>query len=289
MRQKGFILLPVIIIILIVGVLGYFIYQNTQLQKINGSPISLFLKTKVNTPNPEINKILTEVEKIFQKNAKKYNAKISFSDDEIWWTTEDNLNINIKNTPAVMFSVPCYENFQDEDVYKMKEDLFQIIGKLFIQNGYSLSKANTSNVDTQGQFYYFQDSYEKDDIKCSILTDPQCSSLIRIARNLSVTNYVTCSDQLDKNIAVQKPLIELFNLKESTAEIRDSYGDFRKYEILYRQGSTPMVAKMVDNTWKEIYSTMDQPDCSIVNKYKVPKEIEKDCYLNGVTLIPNPN
>lgn len=36
MRRKGFVLLPIIVIIALVGALGYFIYQNTQLQKSSG-------------------------------------------------------------------------------------------------------------------------------------------------------------------------------------------------------------------------------------------------------------
>lgn len=35
MRQKGIVVLPVIIIVLLIGVVGYFIYQNTQLRQNN--------------------------------------------------------------------------------------------------------------------------------------------------------------------------------------------------------------------------------------------------------------
>ena len=40
MRQKGFVLLPVIVFVVLVGVLGYFIYQNAQLRNNNGNSAS---------------------------------------------------------------------------------------------------------------------------------------------------------------------------------------------------------------------------------------------------------
>jgi len=61
MRQKGFVLLPIVIITILISALGYFIYHNIQLKKGNGNLISpttvptdnlpkLFL-----TPNPTAN------------------------------------------------------------------------------------------------------------------------------------------------------------------------------------------------------------------------------------------
>lgn len=47
MRQKGFILIPVVIVIFLIGVLGYFIYQNFQLKKSNIIPT-----TNSPTPSP---------------------------------------------------------------------------------------------------------------------------------------------------------------------------------------------------------------------------------------------
>lgn len=49
MRQKGFVFLPVLIIIALVGVLGYFVYQNNQLRK-----NQIITITPTNTPATDI-------------------------------------------------------------------------------------------------------------------------------------------------------------------------------------------------------------------------------------------
>lgn len=54
MRQKGFILLPVIIIVILIGVLGYFIYQNTQLQKNGGNLTAPSVIPTVNSPKSSL-------------------------------------------------------------------------------------------------------------------------------------------------------------------------------------------------------------------------------------------
>ena len=45
MRQKGFVFVPVIIIIVLLGIVGYFVYQDTQLKN---------SKTNLTTPSPTI-------------------------------------------------------------------------------------------------------------------------------------------------------------------------------------------------------------------------------------------
>lgn len=52
MRQKGFVLLPVIIIIALLGVVGYLVYKNTQIQKISGNSTSPSIVPTANLPKP---------------------------------------------------------------------------------------------------------------------------------------------------------------------------------------------------------------------------------------------
>lgn len=62
MRQKGFVLLPAIVIILLLGTLGYFIYQNTQLNKIsvNNKPV-ITSPSLVNAVQVTITGVLTTI------------------------------------------------------------------------------------------------------------------------------------------------------------------------------------------------------------------------------------
>jgi hypothetical protein len=52
MRQKGSVLLPVIIIIALIGIVGYLIYQNTQLRNGGANPSPTITNTATNLPEP---------------------------------------------------------------------------------------------------------------------------------------------------------------------------------------------------------------------------------------------
>jgi hypothetical protein len=56
MRQRGFVLLPVIILIVLIGVVGYFVYQNSLLRMNGGKPVSPSsfptIITTTNLPKP---------------------------------------------------------------------------------------------------------------------------------------------------------------------------------------------------------------------------------------------
>ena len=52
MRQKGSALLPVVIIIILIGVLGYFVYQNTQFKSRVANPSPTITSLATNSPEP---------------------------------------------------------------------------------------------------------------------------------------------------------------------------------------------------------------------------------------------
>ena len=63
MKQKGFVLLPVIIIIVLVGIVGYFIFQNTRINKSNNNIFSPII-APATTNIPKASKIPSQCKKV---------------------------------------------------------------------------------------------------------------------------------------------------------------------------------------------------------------------------------
>ena len=39
-----------------------------------------------------------------------------------------------------------------------------------------------------------------------------------------------------------------------------------------------MIVKLINGKWIEVFAGQDNPTCDVLDKYKVPKEIESDCF-----------
>lgn len=74
MRQRGFVLLPVIIIALI-GILGYFVYQNTKLQNVGVNSTSPSSVPNTNFPKPSTTSDPTANWKTYEDTINKFSIK----------------------------------------------------------------------------------------------------------------------------------------------------------------------------------------------------------------------
>jgi hypothetical protein len=75
-RQKGFALLPVIIIIALIGIVGYLVYQNTQLKNGSVNPSPTITNTVTNLPERSPSPEPTANWKTYTNNKYGYSIKV---------------------------------------------------------------------------------------------------------------------------------------------------------------------------------------------------------------------
>lgn len=239
-------------------------------------------KSSVTVSNPEMQLVLSHVENILKSNQKRHGANVNFvSNDYVWWITNNNISIINRNSPSVKYNFSCDPKSQLDAVIT---DLSLKIRQQFQKDGYTFNQLNTSKSLTDNNFYDYVEAYEKGNIKCTLVADPDCGSE-KVGGPMQETLKVSCTDQLDKNIAGQEPLIKAFNLKSSEiAEITVKSGDFAYLDIHGRRAGYYMIIKKVGNSWKSLYKGQEYPNCAVVNSNKIPASIVDSCYQGDKTL-----
>lgn len=237
-----------------------------------------------------IQEILYQVKNIFTENAEKYNATTgSSSEDSVWWITNDNFNIINPDSSSVYLSVPCrHISNLEPKVEEIKHYFSPKIKEQFLHNGFVINRLNTSDSYTDNQFYDYIEAYEKNNFKCTLVVSPDCGGFF--TTDLVLTTRVVCTDQLDKNLAIQKPIIEDLNLKdgESINYIKSS-GNFVYLSIRGRgTGGYYIIAEKINNGWVAIMKGQELPDCSWVKNKKIPFDIVESCNQDD-KVVPNPN
>jgi len=294
-KSKGvlIIVLSAITLCILLLSVGYFLFQK-QIKQIITKPTSPVVEQQTNNiienenrpENEDISKIITQVETIFNNNANKYSeTKVTRSYDGIvWWISDKDLSIRSKNSPAATLAAGCKTKSQ---IKEMTSGLAPQIKQLFLQSGFSLNERNTSASYTDDAFYDYIEAYETGDVKCTLISNPDCGSTNN--NPLAETLSITCTDQYYASEYVQEPLLQSLNIdSDQTVDITKESGDFALINVYDRRTGYYIIAKKDGNTWKKVYEGQDLPDCSLVNEYKIPADITSTCYQNDVE-INNPN
>jgi len=228
----------------------------------------------VNLPQNEIGEIIKKIGKEFKNKYK--NNEISYSDKlGLWWISPEGLDIINPNSSGVSLSLSCApgEALPEKDLVI----LVPIVDKIFMENNYKVNSLNSSISFKDDKFYNYVKAYEKEEIKCVLTATPDCPSG---DPEKEPHNYlsVVCTDSYEKNYQEQVSLLRDLNIKDAVINVSKIKDDFVYLNINLRRTGYYMIAKKENGKWKEIFSGQDYPQCSLMEKYKVPKEIYLDCY-----------
>jgi hypothetical protein len=85
----------------------------------------------------------------------------------------------------------------------------------------------------------------------------------------------------EKNYQEQKPFLEDLSLgSASSISVSVIKDDFALLGVSSNQyiGGYVIIAHKEDNKWKEIFSGQEAISCELMHEYKIPKEIQSDCW-----------
>jgi hypothetical protein len=266
-KKRRLIIGLIILISLFLLVIGFFTYRNYQIKK-QATPVE---SLSVN------DKFFPAIKAELQKIKEKYNSKVSETDKlRIWWISPDGFNIINDDSSGIELNIfDCEADF--EGIAKL---ISPQIDKIMKQNGFKANQKNSSLSIEDDQFYDYIQAYENGAVKCVFVANPDCvTSDEELEMHYSFS--LGCTETFDKNYQQQAPLLKDLGINDTIVRVEKRTGDFVNLSVNDRRTGYYIIAKLINGKWNEIFSGQDVPNCVIVEKYKIPKEIISDCNPNN--------
>lgn len=230
--------------------------------------------------NPVIQNVFKNTSSILSNNSSDYKSSLSFSDTEsLWWNTEDGFSISVPNSPSLVLTTPClsYSPYSQSEV--INKNISPKIRDWFIDNGFNINKLNSSDSYADTKFYDYIEAFEKDNVKCTLVSNLDCESA---SENHPMENTLTlvCTDQFDEHKSEQEPLLKSLNIKNSIIWVRESVDGFVNLAVYGRRTGYYIIAKETARGWDKIWAGQEPPPCNLVRQYQIPAKIEDSCYEN---------
>lgn len=241
----------VALILIFLGIGGFFIYQNCQLN----------------------NKVLPAAKKAFQKIKEKDNSQILETNQlGIWWISSDGLNIINDDSSGVQINIfNCKADFKG-----LTQSISPQIDKIMKQKGFQVNLENSSKSIEDDRFYDYVQAWENGEQKCVFTANPDCETSSEETR-MHYAFSLGCTEAFGENYQQQAPYLKDLGIKDAIIHIEKKIGDWAKLNVNFRRSGHYIIARLINNKWKEIYSGQAIPSCKIVAKYQIPKEIIPDC------------
>lgn len=273
-KQKGFAhIFILIIVLLIVGGLGYWLY--------GGRPQNMNTQNLVENDFSDAGKTISSITNSFNKTSMN---KFAETKGNVWWTTEDNWNIRDMDTPSTVLKI-VPENIDNSGIKNIKaKQINKDVEKIFLENGFTKDKVNSSKSEEDSNFYDYVLAFTKDNLKCTITTSPDVGwtgneDYKKIPGHFDVS--VSCSDKIEEKYKEQLPYLQGLNEHNNAISTISRSGDFANLNINARRTGYYVIGKFINNKFTKIGAGQDYQQCSLIDKYNVPKEIYTNCY-NGM-------
>lgn len=214
------------------------------------------------------------------------------SDAFVWWISNDNKNIIVRDGFATSSSVPVtaleMNETQKADFEKKFNPMAYVVEQSLTKNGFTKNALNSSDSLADGKFYDYIAAYEKSPTICTLSLNGDVSGT---EKNLSKEMVFTCSDQFQKYYDEQVPFLNAFyktNKSSFTGEyaVTDikKIGEFAVVNLGARRTGFYSIFKKVNNEYQSVFSGQEAPTCKIVDQYKIPKTVTKTCWSDdGLT------
>ncbi len=210
-------------------------------------------------------------------------SEISFSgpsDATLWWITGDGWNTLDRS--AVGFTIFISFNTLCERAVCIRHPTIQevnrVIPPIFLQNSFTQNKLNSSSSEDDETLYDYILAFEKDDTKCTLITNPEITSHGTDFNNAGIRIMLACSENINQRYREQLPFLKALyagrgQVGYEVVDIRKTVGDFALLGLGARRTGATGVFKKIDGSWQLLYVTQEQPLCSIIVKYDIPVEI----------------
>lgn len=240
--------------------------------------------TDPNTPVP-----ITVVSNVYQSAEPLANAEDKLAETAtgtIWWITDDNYNILIKNADSVSYSAPVNPNTevpQDVIAYILQQPGMKEFYTLSLAeleaDGFIKNEKNSSKSFTDTQFYDYVQAYEKGNTKCTVTVSPDATGTEQNPETLFYTTTLACSNDFQKYYDEQAPFLKALAVHDAVVwDIEKQEGPFYWLNINYRRTGHYTIVKKEGNTYTEVYSGQDQAPCDVMDEFEVPQSFYGSCF-----------
>lgn len=269
LKQAGFAQLTTVVLVLILVGLGYFLFENT-LNRFNHS---------VPLPDPESFEQVDSVISRLKEELYLQGSEI-IPGEAVWINDYANLSLLKGQQFNSLNPVNSGEI----------EGISYILDSFFDAQGFNKDEINTfSTLDDPDQLIAVRSfGYTQGSLKCLAALYPDSQP----------SGYFFCGDVNGKKDELQKQFLPViyssssqYPLRKDEAAVVDVFNisdDFamgsnnRYLRGIYEPSGTRWIAAKVDGDWKLVFEGQDLPACTLVDRYKVPKEFYSNCFeVNG--------
>jgi len=191
--------------------------------------------------------------------------------DSQWWISDDGWNILDKNASSIASANSLSENqYGYSDIPSSKaQELTKELSAIFLDNSFVLNENNTSDLENEKDFYDFITAFQKNETRCTLTLNKDNGLYI-----------ITCSDNFQKAYNEQIPYLKGLDIRNMVAVRINRIGDYAKVDFGLRRTGHFKIIKIDGNKMEEIFGGQEYPSCELMDKYKIPKEIYENCYLD---------
>ncbi len=268
-----------VLIALLVIATGFYVYLLSNSSVKNSSETTLTqdpesAENRLATIPPSADPIFQQVKEFIDEKTQPDNVLIT-KKSYVWWLDSDGYNIINNRDLGIESQFNCM-NYPASRFDSSLISLSALFPTFMQQQGFTKNNRNSSASLTDDQFYDYVQAYEKDGVKCILTANPDCSGITD--DNMWQTISFSCTSNYDENHAIQVPILKDLDIKDAVVSISKQAGNFAKIQVHYRRTGHYMIAVKENGIWKELYRGQDTPSCSLMNQYKVPKEVYESCF-----------
>lgn len=252
------------ILILVVIILGVIVYLAR----------NIYIQSLSQTSEPLMPQIIENVKDLMEDKVHPDNV-VTTDSSFVWWISDDNYNIMNGNSFAVEAQFRC-ENYPASRYTASLETFASLFSKFMHEQGFSKNTMNSSSSLLDTRYYDYVQAYEEGDFKCTLTGDPDCSGSDE--NTMRQTIRFSCTSDFDENYKDQMPFLRDLRIKDAIVNISKRVGNYVYLDAHARRSGWYIIAiQQKGGTWKKIMDGQDSPQCSVMEQYKVPKEIYGSC------------
>jgi len=269
-----------LIVAILAAIVGGGILWFSQQQILFYQPLEIKIPEKVNdeTANWKIDEINIptfandEPDTVINSIMQSFNnssSSIKFSDpveSSQWWISDDGWSIFDSNAISITATGNFTEKYSSF-INTLAREINAEISKIFLNNGFTLNATNTSKSVTDNDFYDYVVAFQKGETRCILTTNGDGGEY-----------YIDCSNRFQEAYKEQIPYLKALGIRDVIVRVENRIGDYVLLGVHLRR--TGYLALMEDKGGKIkfIFSGQEPPQCDLMIKNQVPKEVYKELF-----------
>jgi len=172
-----------------------------------------------------------------------------------WWISDDGWNINDPNAISIASpSVPGGGHRLSVDPLSTRSrELKYFISRIFLANDFVFNATNTSEPETENDFYDYITAFQKGETRCTLKIDGDSGQYT-----------ITCSDRFHEAYDEQIPYLRVLDKWECIVSVKERIGDFVWLSAHGRRTGFLALVKDDGKEIKLIFTGQEAPSCSLM-------------------------